>query len=87
MRNAQSIRKYSRKPRKAHTHKKRQPTNAAQERCTRLTKQHPNQGAIHASNHDNTLVSSRTLAATHLHAFIPHHEHVHNGPVEVVAGG
>ena len=53
-RNASANRKQSRKPPKAHTHDKRQPTNAGQQRCASHTRQPTNQAAAHASIQDTT---------------------------------
>ena len=46
---------------KAHTHDKRQPTNAGQQRCTSHKWQPPNQAAVHASHQDSTHASPNTL--------------------------
>ena len=38
------------KPARAHTHDKRQPTNAGQQHCTSHKRRSPNQAAVHAAN-------------------------------------
>ena len=54
---AEAIRTQSRKPSKAHTHKKRQPTNAGQPRSTRRKEATPQLGAAHAASEDTTHLS------------------------------
>ena len=51
----------SREPPKAHTHKKRQPTHAGQQRCMSREQQLPNQGGVHASYRDTTHASHRIV--------------------------
>ena len=57
---AEAIRTQSRKPSKAHTHKKRQPTNAGQPHSTRRMEATPQLGAAHAASEDTTHTSNHT---------------------------
>ena len=57
---AEAIRTQSRKPSKAHTHKKRQPTNAGQPHSTRRKEATPQLGAAHAASEDTTHTSNHT---------------------------
>ena len=57
---AEAIRTQSRKPSKAHTHKKRQPTNAGQPHSTWRKEATPQLGAAHAASEDNTHTSNHT---------------------------
>ena len=45
----------------AHTHNKRQPTNAGQQRSTSLTRKSPNQATVHAAYQGTAHISHRTL--------------------------
>ena len=66
---AQAIRNKSRKPPKAHTNKKRQPTNAGQQLCESRKQQPTNQAAAHASNQNTApCAPPRQQAQGGLHA-------------------
>ena len=55
---AEAIRTQSRKPSKAHTHKKRQSTNAGQPHSTRRKEATPQLAAAHAASEDTTHTSN-----------------------------
>ena len=58
---AEAIRTQSRKLSKAHTHKKRQPTNAGQPHSTRRKEATPQLGAAHAASEDTITADGEVL--------------------------
>ena len=59
---AEAIRTQSRKPLKAHTYKKCQPTNAGQPHSTRRKEATPQLGAAHAASEDTTYACPTTAS-------------------------